>query len=67
VKVKVKVKMKVKKEKKLVVQVQLRECDGGSWDCVRNCTRRCNNGGEFASEEGYMCGKKNCLHQNSTE
>jgi hypothetical protein len=49
----VKVKVKVKRVKK---QVQQQECDGGSWDCVGNCTRKCNNGGEFASKEGCRAG-----------
>lgn len=49
-------KVKVKRGKKRVVRVQRRECDGGSWDSVGNCTRRCNSGGEFASEEGCRAG-----------
>ena len=43
--------MKEKREKKQEALVQQQECDGGSWDYAENCTRRCNNGGEFASEE----------------
>jgi len=41
------------------VQAQQRECDGGSWGYVGNCTRRCNNGGEFASETAASAGKRN--------
>jgi hypothetical protein len=52
--------VKAKKEKKQVVQARQRECDGGSWGYVGNCTRRCNNGGEFASETGCKCRKKKC-------
>jgi hypothetical protein len=57
--------VKVKKEKRQVVQAQQWECDGGSWGYVGNCTRRCNNGGEFANEKGYKCRKEKCLQQHS--
>jgi hypothetical protein len=59
--------VKVKKEKRQVVRALQRECDGGSWGYVGNFTRRCNNGGEFASEKGCKCRKKKFLHQYSME